>query len=88
MVGGRVIEVFPMTMGCSLGAQEVVRLWVMDTKTADELCVYVRPASILPEVGEEVWWQSGQVMFANDKYRLEKVGYSFRPYEGMPGPTP
>lgn len=75
-VGGRIIEIRPMRIEES--GQGVVRLWVVDPRTSDELCVYAEPADKMPAIGESIWWQSGKIMFDNDRSTLNKVGYSFR----------
>jgi hypothetical protein len=78
-VGGRLIEIQPMTVRTDFDAQrEVVRLWCVD-RAGTEACVYVEPAEAMPKLGEEVWWQGGKVMFDGDKRYLVKVGGSFSP---------
>jgi hypothetical protein len=59
----------------------VVRLWVRDIRCDrdDECAVYAEPAEIMPKLGEEIWWQSGRIMFDNDKRSLRKIAYSFDP---------
>lgn len=81
MVGGRIIEMMPMRIlaGTYPGRLvDVVRLWVHNEPN-DECAVYAEPAEIMPQLGDEVWWQSGRIYFDNDKRSLRKVGYSFNP---------
>lgn len=77
MVGGRVIEINHVHRG----GRVLVRLWVIDPKSVDELCVYAEPAEVMPKVGDEVWWQAGKIYFDRDRRHLRKVAYSFRPGE-------
>lgn len=79
-VGGRLIEIQPMTVLTDSGKRrEVVRLWAVD-RGGDETCVYVEPGSpVMPKLGDEVWWQAGKVFFDKDLKHLIKVGGSFSP---------
>lgn len=76
MVGGRLIEIAPDRLVDN--GQAVMRLWCMD-RNGDECCVYSEPFEPKdgPQLGEEIWWQSGQIMFDKDRKRLRKIGYSF-----------
>ena len=58
--------------------RDVVRLWCCD-RNGDETCVYVEPFDLAkgPQLGDEVWWQSGKVFFDQDRQHLTKVGFSF-----------
>lgn len=71
MVGGWIIEITPQGEGRS-------RIWCVD-RTGDECAVIVRNAPVMPNIGDEVWWQAGKVYFDNDKRELEKIAYSFDP---------
>ena len=76
MIGGMVIQ--------SDATEGATRLWVMD-RNGDELCVHARDKGEgLPGLGEECWWQSGEIMFGgpdrkHGEKRAEKVGYSHSP---------
>jgi len=79
-VGGRLIDITPVRM--SETGREVVRLWVVATNAGgpgvhDETCVYAEPQENMPALGDEIWWQSGWIMFDGDRQTLRKVGYSF-----------
>jgi hypothetical protein len=81
MVGGRIIEIRPMTIkaGNFPGKlTEVVRLWVHNEPN-DECAVYAKIAEIMPSLGDEIWWQCGKIYFDKDRCSLIKVGYSFNP---------
>jgi len=71
MVGGRIIEK-------SHWPNFKVKLWCVDSND-DECAVMVEEAPLMPELGQEIWWQSGKVYFNNDKNWLIKVGNSFDP---------
>lgn len=83
MVGGTVLEVRreqqPET------GRDVVRLWCIDARHGhDECAVWTELADDLPAVGDEIWWQSGKIMWSSPTrgFRdriIPKVGYSFRP---------
>lgn len=76
-VGGRIIEIKPMTLRRDSGAIcNVVRFWCVD-RNGDETCVYAAPAEILPGLGDEIWWQSGKIYFDHDRQHLNKIGNSF-----------
>ena len=83
MVGGKLIEIRPMRIvaGPYPGREmDVVRLWVVDTTYADdELAVFAEPADVMPELGDTIWWQCGQIMFDGDRHTLRKIAYSFDP---------
>lgn len=87
MVGGTVIETQRMTIswGCypNNHQAEVIRLWCVGSgcEAYDETCVYAEPYADGegPKVGDQVWWQAGWIYFDNDKKRVRKVGYSFKP---------
>jgi hypothetical protein len=66
----------------------VLRLHVHDKYNSDEMIVYAKPADVLPKIGEEIWWQSGKIMFDNDKKFLNKFGYSFKPDRDSESFTP
>ena len=55
MIGGRVIQI---------DTESPVKLWVCNAREG-EACVHVEDDRSVgrPELGEEVWWQSGRVMF-------------------------
>ena len=72
VVGGKIIEMRPMTT-------YVIRLWCVSTKNADETAVYARLEDVMPQVGDEIWWQAGRIYFDGDKRSLRKVAYSFDP---------
>jgi len=85
-VGGRLIEVLPMRLE---DGTSVVRLWVVDRShgspgMGDETCVYAEPQESMPAIGDEIWWQSGRVMFDGDRQTMRKVGNSF----AAPGSRP
>lgn len=74
MVGGKIIEI-------RHDRADKVRLWCMD-RDGDECAVYVKPgADGLPNLGDEIWWQSGKVYFNKDKSSAQKLGFSFDPRE-------
>lgn len=73
MVGGYVIEVK------SVG-EDHVQIWVMD-EDADECAVLVEDEFILPELGDNVWWQGKIVLFDNDTRRLRMVHGPYDPVE-------
>lgn len=72
-VGGRLIEILPMTLD---DGDSVIRLWVVD-RQGDETCVYSEPQDVMPELGDDIWWQCGRIYFDRDRQHLKKVGYSF-----------
>jgi hypothetical protein len=77
-VGGRLIEVAPHVLRDADDPsfrRDVIRLWCVDSY-GSEIVVYAEPTAELPRVGEEIWWQSGHIMFDRDRKRLTKVGYS------------
>jgi len=77
-VGGRIIEIGPHVLRDAddpAYRRNVIRIWVVD-RDGGESIVYVEPAEELPRIGEEIWWSSGKIFFANDHCRLKKVGYS------------
>ncbi len=85
-VGGRLIEILPMRLE---SGREVVRLWVLDPPrrpggAGDETCVYAEPQESMPRLGDNIWWQGGQIMFDGDRQTLRKVGFSFPPPGGRP----
>ncbi len=71
-VGGRIIQIDKAREGVS-------RLWVVDGM--DETCVHVETEAEMPALGENVWWQGGQVMWDQDRRKLRKVGYSHQPHD-------
>ncbi len=86
-VGGRLIEIQPMTVLTDSGnRRHVVRLWAVD-REGEETCVYVEPgAAEMPKLGDMVWWQAGKVYFEKDiglptgpTKHLAKIGGSFSP---------
>jgi hypothetical protein len=79
-VGGRLIEIRPMSVATDRGARrQVVRLWAVD-RDGNETCVYAEPTSgPMPGLGEEIWWQSGKIYFDRERQHLVKVGASFTP---------
>lgn len=87
-VGGRIIEIQDMTItaGDSPGKPtRVNRLWCLDISrdctSATETCVYAEwyPEGQGPRLGEEIWWQSGQILYDRDRRRVRKIGFSFSP---------
>jgi len=77
-VGGRIIEIRHMSVRTDRGEnRQVVRLWCVD-RNANETCVYAEPAKDMPDIGGEIWWQSGKIFFDQDRKFLTKVGNSFR----------
>lgn len=78
MVGGNLIEIAEVT---APDGKPALRLWVVDRHHNDELAVLARPvdAQPIPELGEEIWWQSGRIYFRNDTHTLEKVSNSYDP---------
>jgi hypothetical protein len=68
MVGGTLIELV------YLDDMKLLRLWVIDPKTYDEMLVYAKPAASTPKVYDNVWWQGSKIYFNNDKSYLVKVG--------------
>lgn len=76
-VGGRVVEIGPHVLRDADNSgyhRNVIRLWIVDG--ADETIVYAEPNVEMPRLGENVWWQSGKIMFDQDRQHLVKVGYS------------
>jgi len=75
-VGGRVIEIKPMTFE---DGTKVVRLWCVDG--TDETAVYCElfEGNEGPRIGENIWWQSGKIMFDGDRRTINKIGFSFDP---------
>jgi hypothetical protein len=73
-VGGHLIDITHMRLPQS--GRDVVRLWVVDSYLA-EVCVYAEPQESMPALGDEIWWQSGRIMFDGDRQTMCKVGYSF-----------
>lgn len=71
MVGGWVIEIMPVRPGVS-------RLWCTNPGQG-ECAVFVEDATVMPKVGDEVWWQAGRVYFDNDRRSLKKIANSFDP---------
>lgn len=74
-VGGRIIENIRTTNGAGT---PVRRLWVVD-RDGTETAVYAELAAWQLRPGEEIWWQSGQIMARGDKLVLRKIGFSFDP---------
>ena len=77
-VGGRIIEIGPHVLRDADNPEfhrDVIRLWVVDRGGA-EIIIYAEPAKELPRLGEEIWWSSGKVFFANDHCQLKKVAWS------------
>lgn len=56
----------------------VRRLWCID-RHKTEVAVYAEPAAEVLTVGEQIWWQSGQIMARNDTMTFHKIGDSFTP---------
>lgn len=73
-VGGRIIE----SRAVTLDDVTLVRLWVCD-RNGDEVAVFAEQSSDMPKLGDEIWWQSGKIMFDNDRKFVRKIGYSFNP---------
>lgn len=71
MVGGRIIEITPVTVNIS-------RLRCID-RNNDECAVHVEHADEMPSIGDEIWWQGKIVYWNNDKNQLTKIGYSYTP---------
>ncbi len=82
-VGGHLIEIMPIRLA---SGRDVVRLWVVDSYSA-EVCVYAEPQESMPALGDEIWWQSGRIMFERDRQTLVKVGYSFSAPASQPTPS-
>lgn len=81
MVGGRLIEIAHLT-----GSNPAVyRLWCVDGNDECAVRVHVHPEDTLPELGQEVWWQSGKVYFNKDRNTLPKVGNSYDPRDSNRG---
>ena len=76
MVDGRLIEIAHLN-GTDPG---IWRLWCVD-RNGDECAVRVSCPrdGALPELSEEIWWQSGKVYFDGDKSSLPKLGNSWDP---------
>lgn len=80
-VGGKCLEVAHVFVPGVVG--HVVRIWVVDTYNArepmmsEELCVYVKPSTRYPRLGEQTWWHGKVVFFGEGGHLLEKVGQSF-----------
>lgn len=72
-VGGRIIEKREWVWN----GRALVRYWVIDGN--NETIVFAKPAKIEPELGDEIWWQSGKIYFDGDQQALEKVGNSTSP---------
>jgi hypothetical protein len=80
MVGGRLIEVAHLA-----GANPAIyRLWCVDGNDECAIRVQVGRDEALPEIGQEIWWQSGKVYFNNDKSWLPKIGNSYDPRPNQP----
>lgn len=75
-VGGRIIQIREVRPGVSA-------LWVLDVQKGyeTETCVHVETETEMPALGENVWWQSGKVMWDRDRRTLRKVGFSHSPHE-------
>ncbi len=74
-VGGTIIEKRP----CAVTDHgKAVQYWVVD-RQGDETAVRAKPADIEPQVGDEIWWQSGRIYFDGDRQSLEKIANSFTP---------
>ncbi len=56
----------------------VTELWVVD-RDGTETCVAVETDLHMPQVGDEIWWQSGKVYWDGDRRELRKVGYTYDP---------
>lgn len=76
MIGGRVIQI---------EGGDVRKIWVCSPGEG-ELCVHAKigDAARWPVLGEEVWWQAGEIMFGghdrtSGEMRLQKIGYSHNP---------
>jgi hypothetical protein len=61
--------------------QNVVRLWCIDKRNADECAVYAGGETETPSIGEEIWWQGSTIYWAGDQKKCRKVAYSFDPRE-------
>lgn len=81
-VGGKIIEIATVRLP-EVG--DAVRLWCFDAACGEEVAVHVAPFSEGPVVGDEVWWQSGRVLFDGDRRWLTKIGNSFDPREPSEG---
>ena len=76
MIGGRIIQI---------EAGPPVKLWVYSPEEG-ELCVHAEDdrGVGMPGLGEEIWWQSGRIMFGgpdpkHEEVSLRKIGYSHDP---------
>jgi hypothetical protein len=79
-VGGRLVEIKPYMLRDQDNpefAKNVLRLWVID-RNGDETIVYAELTDHIPKIGDNIWWQSGKILFDQDKYFLNKIGYSHR----------
>ncbi len=76
MVGGRVIEISTT----AFGKDGVSRYWCVD-RNGDECAVFGEDPNdgIIPNIGDEIWWQSGKIYFNKDRRSLVKVGNSHDP---------
>ena len=80
-VGGRIIEIRPFTqtdVDDPKWRREVIRIWVV-ARNGDEAIVYAEPASVLPKLGDDIWWQSKKIFFNYNNNFLKKIGYSHTP---------
>jgi hypothetical protein len=76
MVGGKIIEIIPISV--TPDGRAVSRLWCVD-RQGDECAVHVVDEPAMPLLGDDVWWHSGKVYWDNDRRELQKVGNSYDP---------
>jgi hypothetical protein len=81
MIGGKVLQVV------HLHADNEIELLCVDTDHAihDECVVRIQAGIDIPQVGDDVWWQSGVVYWTPADRRfmdrpIKKVGYSCTPH--------
>lgn len=76
-IGGRVIQIKEMT---TRDGVHVNRLWCVD-RNGTETCVFAewRPELESPQLGENVWWQAGLIMFDQDRRTVRKIGNCHSP---------
>ena len=74
-VGGKI---FDKRLSIAVGYGRVREYCVID-RNGDETAVRALIAHEEPEIGDQIWWQSGVIFFDNDGKKLKKIGNSYTP---------